>query len=146
MTPRRGSPVRLDDVLEKTWDQQLFASQKGLAPSLGWTTYHVLRSRGSKAGYPDRTLCRERIVFAELKREKTKPTDEQTRWLTLLAKAGGEVYLWRPSDLDEIGVILGRRWMFRPGELFFAVTAEQRTNAWTPGSLWLPGGHRADGS
>jgi hypothetical protein len=89
---------------------------------LGWTTYHTLRSRGSRAGYPDRTLVRERILFVELKREKTGPTDDQVEWLDKLATAGGEVYLWRPSDLDEIARIL-------TGRLASAPTAKDRAHA-----------------
>jgi hypothetical protein len=104
----------LDDILEKEWDATLFNSQRGLAPMLGWRLcYHTLRSKGSQSGFPDRVLVRERVIFVELKREKGKPTDSQIEWLDALAAAGAEVYLWRPSDLDEIGLIL-RRWPSKP--------------------------------
>jgi hypothetical protein len=100
----------LEDILEKEWDATLFNSQKGLAPMLGWSlAYHTLRSKGSQTGFPDRVLVRDRVIFAELKREKTKPTPSQVEWLDGLAKANAEVYVWRPSDLDEIGEILSMR-------------------------------------
>lgn len=118
-----GAATPLADILETDWDRDLFRGPKALATRLGWTSYHTLRSKGSKSGYPDRTAVRERILFVELKREKTTPTDEQIRWLDLLAAAGGEVYLWRPSDLDEIGRILASRG--RP--------------SWHPCSAWRPG-------
>ncbi len=129
----------LSDILEDAWDAQLFRGDKALANMLGWTTYHVLRSKGSRAGYPDRTCVRERILFAELKREKTKPTPDQVAWLDRLAAAGGEVYLWRPSDLEEIGKILSARWTFRDGVLRNRVAPPL-----IPASLWIPGQGRAD--
>jgi hypothetical protein len=105
----------LEDVLEKEWDATLFNSQRGLAPMLGWRLcYHTLRSKGSQSGFPDRVLVRERVIFAELKREKGKPTDSQIEWLDQLAFAGAEVYLWRPSDLEEIGQILSARHRLPP--------------------------------
>ncbi len=98
------------DPLEKEWDHLLFNSKKGLAPMLGWRLcYHTLRSKGSQSGFPDRVLVRERVIFAELKREKGVPTPAQIDWLNGLAAAGAEVYLWRPSDLDEIAKILAAR-------------------------------------
>ena len=129
----------LDDVLEKEWDATLFHSQKGLAPMLGWRlTYHTLRSKGSQSGFPDRVLVRDRIIYAELKREKTQPTVAQKEWLDGLARAGAEVYLWRPSDLDEIAKILGKRWTFEKG---LTGTARLRSElTWfIPKSLWIHG-------
>ena len=131
------------DPLEKEFDYQLFNSKKGLAPMLGWRpalTYHTLRSKGSQSGFPDRVLVRERVIFAELKREKGKPTEAQIEWLDGLAAAGAEVYLWRPSDLEEIGRILSRRQEFRNGDL-----GTPADGWWVPFSLWIGGstsGHR----
>jgi hypothetical protein len=132
----------LADLLEDAWDAQLFRGPKALANILGWTTYHTLRSRGSRSGYPDRTCVRERIIFAELKREKTKPTPDQIEWLDRLAKAGGEVYLWRPSDLEEIGFVLGRRWHFYP--LDGMLVGLDELNELAPASLWIAGRGRRD--
>jgi hypothetical protein len=141
----------LEDILEDEWDRDLFRGPKALAPMLGWTSYHTLRSKGSKAGYPDRTLVRERIIFAELKREKTQPTDEQIAWLDRLAEAGGEVYLWRPSDLDDIAAILSKRWhFFSPAHWpaddvrAYAGLGADANADWIPRSLWIPGVGRAE--
>lgn len=146
---RRVAPaVALADVLEGDWDRQLFRGPQALAVRLGWTTYHTLRSKGSRSGYPDRTCVRDRIIFAELKREKTQPTDDQRVWLDKLAAAGGEVYLWRPSDLDEIGLILASRatHIFEGDGATSHPIGLTRTTGdwWTPRSLWFPGIGRAD--
>lgn len=132
----------LHEMLERDWDRQLFATGKrpGLATHLGWRSHWTFNSRGSAHGFPDRTLARDRIIFAELKRDLTgrksedanrQPSPAQIEWLDRLATAGAEVYLWRPSDLDEIATILAKRGPF--GGL-----------RWTPRSLWIPGRGRAD--
>lgn len=142
----------LHELLETEWDAQLFRGPKALATMLGWTSYHTLRSKGSKTGYPDRTLVKDRIVFVELKREpetgkRGQPlklshdvTDEQRAWLDKLASAGGECYVWRPSDLEEIGCILSQRWSLVGHALAAAIDAP----GWQPDSLWIPGVGRAD--
>lgn len=142
MSPRLTPATPLADILEDAWDAQLFRGKNALAVQLGWTSYHVLRSKGSRAGYPDRTLVRDRIVFAELKREKTAPTAEQVEWLDKLAQAGGEVYLWRPSDLDEVARILSGRWRHQIGAC--ALYSPDTKSGFTPRSLWIPGTGRAD--
>jgi VRR-NUC domain len=60
------------------------------------------------AGYPDLTLVRgERLVFAELKSEHGRLAPRQKRWLDALrAVKGCEVYVFRPSDWDEIQAVL----------------------------------------
>lgn len=143
----RVAPAALADMAEKEWDHQLFGARDGLATTLGWTLrYHTLRSKGSRSGFPDRVIVRERIIFAELKREKTGPTDDQIEWLDKLAAGGGEVYLWRPSDLEEIAKILSSRWepaargeRANPTGLW-----TMRDGYWQPGSLWMPGQGRHD--
>jgi len=149
----------LAEILETEWDATLFRGPRALANQLGWTTYHTLRSKGSKTGYPDRTLVRDRILFVELKREpetgkRGQPlklshdvTDDQRAWLDKLANAGGEVYVWRPSDLDEIARILSKRWFYVPTPLAFAAGRLEMSDGserWTPRSLWAPGAGRAD--
>lgn len=142
MTRRVGAAAPLASILEKEWDAQLFASKTGLATALGWTTYHTLRSKGSRSGFPDRVLIRDRAIFAELKTEKGPVSDTQREWLTGLAKAQAEVYLWRPSDLEEIGRVLSTRWRFVAAGAFPSLWIDR--DGWTPGSLWLPSGHRND--
>jgi hypothetical protein len=144
-TSRIGPAVALADILETDWDAQLFRGPNALAKMLGWTSYHTLRSRGSKSGYPDRTLVRDRILFVELKREKTQPTPDQIMWLDKLAGAGGEVYLWRPSDLDEIArVLTARKRPYTPGEIVYVDHGAYPPTFWCPGSQWFAGQGRAD--
>lgn len=131
------------ELTEKQWDAQIFNSRRGLAPTLGWKlTYHTLRSKGSTSGFPDRVLIRDRIIFAELKSATGKPTPAQIEWLTGIAKAGGEAYLWLPGDLDDVGKILAGRYAYDAG---FLHTRTGRTEAaWQPACLWLPERCRAD--
>jgi len=77
----------------------------------GWEYYHTWNSRFSTPGYPDYTLVRERVIFAELKREDTKKkkyklSDTQIKWRDVLLEAKQEWYLWRPRDLEKIISIL----------------------------------------
>ncbi len=147
----------LEDLLEKEWAAMLFSRSRGLAGSLGWAlTYHVRYTQGSPAGFPDQVLIRDRIIFAELKREKGRPTAHQIEYLDGLAKAGGEVYVWRPSDLDEAARVLSKRWRFLPfGDRTQPVASVTEppllvlanggsAESWTPGSIWVAGVGRYD--
>ncbi len=91
-----------------------------LAHALGWRTAHFHDSRRqiapgrfvgdqAAAGFPDLVLCRERVVFAELKGPKTRVTDAQLAWGRALGGAGAEWYLWRSADWSEIELVLGGR-------------------------------------
>jgi hypothetical protein len=53
--------------------------------------------RGPK-GIPDLLIVGERVIWAELKTQKGRPTPDQTEWLERLRRAGAEVYVWRPVD------------------------------------------------
>jgi len=60
---------------------------------------------GDGKGWPDLFLLREdRIIVAELKTARTKPTVEQDGWLDAFCEYGGRltVAVWRPEDWDEI--------------------------------------------
>lgn len=100
--------VALEDVLEKEWQQQVVQ----LFRQLGWTGYHTHDSRRSQPGFPDIVLVRDRVVYLELKREKGVLSEKQREWVRALLKAGAEVYVARPRDLDELAIILSRR--YRP--------------------------------
>jgi hypothetical protein len=89
---------------------------------LGWRTAHFRTALsqsgkwhtpvgGDGKGWPDLVLCRDRIVFAELKAQRGTTSDEQKDWLAALSNAGAEVYVWRPADwLDgTIEAVLRRR-------------------------------------
>lgn len=69
---------------------------------LGWTAYHTHDSRRSTPGFPDLVLVRDRVMFREVKTEKGRLTREQQEWQRMLAKAGADVGVWRPSDWDRI--------------------------------------------
>ncbi len=88
-----------------------------LARTLGWTVLHIDDARrevvnaagqrrlvGDKnaAGLPDLIMLRERIVWAELKRERGRLRPTQQHILADLRHAGAEVYLWKPSDWPAI--------------------------------------------
>lgn len=90
-------------------EAQLQARVVKQAKTLGWShIYHTRFSLKSAAGYPDLHMVRgERSVFAELKREREKPTPAQESWLEALRTAGHEAYVWRPSDEPEIERVLG---------------------------------------
>ena len=70
----------------------------------GWRHYHTHLAKHSPAGFPDVCAIRgNRLLFAELKREKGKTTPAQDAWLAdlraLPALPGIEVYVWRPLQL-----------------------------------------------
>jgi hypothetical protein len=74
----------------------------------GWEHHHTPDSRRSRSGYPDLTLVRPpRLVFAELKSMRGRLSDRQKVWRDQLIEADQEWYLWRPSDLEEIVMLLG---------------------------------------
>jgi hypothetical protein len=80
-----------------------------IAKMLGWTHFHPYRSTKSPAGYPDLTLIRDRVMFAELKTDTGRLTDAQKEWIRRLHQAGAEVHVWRPRDLQQIAETLARR-------------------------------------
>src|SRR5262245_45502151 len=69
----------------------------------GWTPYHTHDSRRSAPGFPDVVAVHPgqgRILYCELKRVGGRLTHDQTIWLSRLAAAGAEVYLWTPDDWE----------------------------------------------
>lgn len=67
-----------------------------------------LRSMGTP-GFPDLTMVREgRLIFAELKVGKNKPTEYQRQWISELGEVGLrtpesiDVYVWYPSDWNRL--------------------------------------------
>lgn len=84
----------------------------------GWRRAHFRAARTKKgwrtavsadgAGFPDTVLARERVIFAELKRDGGKRSPEQRVWGDILIAAGAEYYCWRPKDWPEIEDTLKR--------------------------------------
>lgn len=106
-------------ITEAEWQAQVIT----LAHDLGWEHLHVRRSIGkgrtwvtatNLKGWPDLTLIRPtaahdgEIIFAELKAEKGGFEDGQQELHDLLRRAGHEVFVWRPSDLDAVVERLAR--------------------------------------
>lgn len=76
----------------------------------GWTRrYHSFYSRRSPFGFPDWVFVKDgRLLFAELKSESGKLSDEQRAWIdalqmvALAAPGVVEVHVWQPHDWDSI--------------------------------------------
>jgi hypothetical protein len=68
----------------------------------GWRT----AVQGDGVGFVDVILCRERVVFAELKTDRGRLRPEQIEWISALRVTGQEVYVWRPSMWDQIAEVL----------------------------------------
>lgn len=78
-----------------------------LARVLGWRDYHTRDSQGSAPGFPDLILLRPpRLVVAELKSQHGRLTRPQREWLAEFRACGDEVYVWRPSDFEQIKRVL----------------------------------------
>jgi VRR-NUC domain len=94
------------------------------ARASGWKVAHwhdsrreVVRKDGTRltigdkdaAGVPDLLLVRAgRMICAELKSEKGRVSKAQEEWLDALSAVGVEVYVWRPSEWDEVEEALER--------------------------------------
>jgi hypothetical protein len=90
-----------------------------LAKHCGWLVHHDRPSRRADgswrtavegdAGFPDLVLARDgRVIFAELKTERGKPSPAQDRWMLEIRGRydTSPCYLWRPSDRPEIARVL----------------------------------------
>jgi hypothetical protein len=83
--------VLLEDILERDWQKAV----RKLLRSLGWEAYHTYDSRKSDM-LPDIVAVhgsRRHTVYLGLKREKTRLTLAQAKWIELLEQAGNEVYV-----------------------------------------------------
>jgi hypothetical protein len=99
-------------------EKELRASIVRAAREFGWRVYFTWSSMHSPAGFPDLCMVRPpRLIFAELKAEKGKLSDDQEAWLAdlralshpgLAMGSSGEpllnaiqVFIWRPADLED---------------------------------------------
>ncbi len=111
----RKAPTIYDSQDEESWQESLIGP-KGHATVRGWESYHQLDSRRVQGaggeGFVDLVLIHlypdtpGRVVYAELKREGGRVTDDERRWLEALVQCEQEAYLWVPSDIDEVIRIL----------------------------------------
>lgn len=92
------------DPLENEWQAEVVKAAK----LGGWRVYHTYNSKRSVKGFPDLVLVRDSTIFAELKTNAGKVGAEQEEWLAALARAGQEVYVWRPGDFEEVRATLLR--------------------------------------
>ncbi len=100
---KRHREKEVNKISEKNFEQLI----KELARVNNWLYYHTYRSTRSVPGFPDCVMVKgTRIVYAELKTEKGIVSSPQQQWLEALAGACNEVYLWRPSDYEEICGVL----------------------------------------
>jgi hypothetical protein len=98
-----GKKPRISALSEREFQAEVM----DIANQLGWRFYHTHDSIGSQAGFPDLVMVRKkRLIFAELKTESGKLSIQQGQWLADLEKTAAEVYLWRPSQMDEIIKVL----------------------------------------
>ena len=107
MTPRSRKPKKQPVFSER--EKDFMDKLLDAAVPAGWMVYHTYDSRRSTAGFPDLVLVKPPVVvFAELKTEKGKTSEEQRIWLEQLGLCTDiEVHLWRPSNWDEIEERLG---------------------------------------
>jgi len=100
--PLAGSTavLRPDPTLTVTQTERAFQNEVvRYARMMGWRLYHTHDSRRSEAGFPDLVLVRRpRLVWAELKSERGRLTDDQRAWIEELRACGQEVHVWRPSN------------------------------------------------
>jgi len=96
-------------ITEREFRQQVI----DLARLFGYMAYFSWTSIHSPRGFPDLVLCRPGgqgrvggVIFAELKRETGQVKPHQEEWLQALRDAGQAVYVWRPSDIEEIARVL----------------------------------------
>ena len=94
-------PELYKHITEKQFQSQLIRT----ACMLNWTVYHTHDSRKSAPGFPDLVMLGHgRQIVAELKTEKGRVSPYQTGWLDAFREVTQppEVFLWRPSDIDEV--------------------------------------------
>ncbi len=89
-------------------EEELRVTVRELADVFGWKVFCSWSSKHSPYGEFDLRLIRPpRYIVAELKTEKGRVSEEQRATLLLLQACPAlEVFVWRPSDLDEIERIL----------------------------------------
>ncbi len=98
-------------------ESEFMAQVIAYARANGWLVAHFrpsLNSRGEwqtavqadGAGFPDLVLVRDRVIVAELKVGKNKPSEKQIEWNIAIQLAGCESYIWRPEMWDGIRELL----------------------------------------
>jgi hypothetical protein len=100
----------LRQISERDWQGHVCK----IAASFGWKFYHPPDNRPVNgriqkvvSGFPDLCLIKgSTMIFAELKRELGVVSPEQHEWAEAIRNCGIHVYIWRPSDLNQVVEIL----------------------------------------
>jgi hypothetical protein len=98
-------------------EPEFLAQVLALARLRGWRSIHVRPARtargwrtavqGDGVGFPDLLLLRSgKLVVAELKAGRGRPTAEQLAWMQAFEAAGAGVYVWTPASWAEIESVL----------------------------------------
>lgn len=103
-------------------EREFQASVLTYARMMGWKAFHDNATNAPRRcsgcgstralprnapGMPDLILIRRpRIVWAELKSERGRLSDDQKAWIEELRASGQAVYVWRPSSWQEVERVL----------------------------------------
>lgn len=88
-----------------------------LAATLGIWHWHDEDSRRNRAGLPDLLLVgRHRAAWREIKTATGRLRPEQGEVIALLARAGQDVGVWRPEDLQSGRVAAELRALNQPSD------------------------------
>lgn len=101
-------------MTEADWQTQVL----DLARLYGWRVAHFRPARTEHGwrtpvaadgkGWPDLVLVHpdKGVIFAELKTDRGRLSDDQKAWIDLLDAAGAAVHVWKPSDFDQVQEVL----------------------------------------
>ena len=100
--------------------ERIFQDQVAtMARAQSWLVFHAAPFqvrpgvwRTSGKGFPDLVMVcpfGRGVIFAELKTEGGRLSDDQLDWGEALVKSGAEYYVWKPSDLENIAKRLTER-------------------------------------
>lgn len=102
-------------MTEAAWQDQVVR----IAHLRGWRCAHFRRAPTTSgghatptaydaAGFPDLVLAHPQhgVIFAELKTDTGRVTDQQREWGELLTQAGARHHTWRPRDLRAVSALL----------------------------------------
>ena len=97
-------------ALTQMSEAELLTNVIELAELLKWRAVHfrpgqnrrghwsTAMSGTQSAGWPDLTLCGDRLIAVELKSDKGRMTPAQLEWAAALTNVGVEYHVWRPSQ------------------------------------------------
>lgn len=101
------STISVDEFRSRQTEAAFQATVTEMAERLGWISVHFPNAIINPSGWPDLTLIKgRRVIFAELKTERGKLGPKQQERIEELKFIGAEVYVWRPSMLDEVEATL----------------------------------------